>query len=108
MPVPESTGALEFVDEPTDVLAETVIRVCHANFTGELELWIPHQVNEPDEASSMRTVYFAFPDAESLLPGTAKNVPVAFLVSDLDNIIAAMQTAVARARAISVLPKIGA
>lgn len=94
----------ESPDEPRDVVAETIIHVSDGSFSGEVEFCIPHLVHGPDPESGERIVYFNFPDAESVSPATAAKVPVAFRVSELDGIIAAMQAALARARAIPILP----
>lgn len=91
--------------ESADVIAETIIHVLDGAFLGELELRIPHLAQEEEDQDG-RIVYVAFPDAERVDVVNAPRVQVAFRVSDLDGIIDAMQVAIARARAIPLLPRV--
>lgn len=90
-------------EAPDDVIAATVIRVDLGPSLGYLELSVPDLVGIPP-TSPDAIVTFLIPDGGYLDPTAEQKSDVTIRVHDLTRVLAAMQTAIARARTMGALP----
>lgn len=86
-----------------DVIAETVIRVDLGAALGYLELSVP-DLPGTSPTSPDAIVTFLVPDGGYQDPTTVQKSDVTIRVGDLARVLAAMQTAIARAQSMGVLP----